>query len=143
MIEAEDLKVKAKTAGDVPNQDMLPFGDAWSAGRQLWWLVHETGARLDLELPVKAAGTYAVSAAFTRAGDYGIVKLELDGKPLSKDIDLYAPFPSVIHTGDVPLGTATLDAGSHTLSIILTGKNARSTNYLVGMDWLKLTPQSQ
>ena len=139
VIEAEDLKVKAKTAGDVPNQDMLPFGDAWSAGRQLWWVVHEPGARLDLELPVKTAGTYAISAAFTKAGDYGTVKLALDGKPLGKDIDLYAPFPSVLHTGDVPLGTATLDAGPHTLSIILTGKNSKSTNYLVGMDWIKLT----
>src|SRR5262245_16257514 len=28
-IEAEDLKVKGKTAGEVPNQDMAPFGDAW------------------------------------------------------------------------------------------------------------------
>ena len=138
MIEAEDLKVKAKTAGDVPNQDMLPFGDAWSAGSQLWWLVHEPRRRLDLELPVKTAGTYALSAAFTKAGDYGTVQLALDGKPLGKPIDLYAPFPAVIHTGDVLLGTATLDAGSHTLSITLTGKNPRSTNYLVGMDWIKL-----
>jgi hypothetical protein len=140
VIEAEDLKVKARTAGDVPDQDMLPFGDAWSGGRQLWWLVHERSAKLDLELPVKTAGTYAVSAAFTRAGDYGTVQLALDGKPLGKAIDLYEPSPAVIHTGDVPLGTATLDAGPHTLSITLTGKNARSTNYLVGMDWIKLTP---
>jgi hypothetical protein len=138
-LEAEDLKVKAKTAGEVPNQDMLSFGDAWSAGRQLWWLVHEPGARLDLELPVKVSSFYAISAAFTKAGDYGIVKLELDGKPLGKEIDLFVPFPAVVHTGEVPLGTAMLDAGAHTLSIILTGKNAQSTNYLVGMDWLKLT----
>ena len=89
------------------------------------------------------AGHYALSAAFTKAGDYGIVKLELDGKPLGKEIDLYAPFPSVIHTGEMPLGTAALDAGPHTLSIVLKGKNTKSTNYLVGMDWLKLTPQSQ
>lgn len=143
VIEAEDLKVKSKTAGDVPNQDMLSFGDAWSGGRQLWWLVHEPGARLDLELPVKEAGTYAISAAFTKAGDYGTMKLELDGKPLEKELDLYVPFPSVVHTGDVPLGTAALHEGAHTLSIILTGKNAKSTNYLVGMDWIKLTRQSQ
>ncbi len=121
---------------------MLPFGDAWSGGRQLWWLVHEPGAKLDLELPVKTAGTYAVSAAFTRAGDYGIVQLAVDGKPLGKPIDLYEPAPAVLHTGDVPLGSATLDAGLHSLSIVLTGKNARSTNYLVGMDWIKLTPSA-
>jgi hypothetical protein len=140
VIEGEDLKVKARTAGEVPNQDMVPFGDAWSGARQLWWVVTEPQARLDLELPVKAAGTYLLSAAFTKAGDYGTVQLALDDKPLGKPIDLYEPYPRVIHTGDLPLGTATLAAGPHTLSIILTGKNARSTNYLVGMDWIKLTP---
>ncbi len=56
--------------------------------------------------------------------------------------ELHEPAPAVIHTGDVPLGMATLDAGTHALSIILKGKNARSTNYLVGMDWIKLTPAS-
>ena len=136
VIEAENLKVMAKTAGEVPNQDMLPFGDAWSAGNQLWWVVHEPNARLDLELPVKKAGTYRLSAAFTKAGDYGTVQLALDGKPLGKAIDLFVPSPAVVHTGDVPLGTATLDAGPHTLSITLTGKNPRSTNYLVGIDWV-------
>jgi D-arabinan exo alpha-(1,3)/(1,5)-arabinofuranosidase (non-reducing end) len=124
----------------VPNQDMLPFGDAWSGGRQLWWLVHQPSAKLDLELPVKTAGTYSLSAAFTKAGDYGTVQLSLDGKELGQSIDLFEPFPSIIHTGDVPLGIATLDAGSHTLSITLKGKNPRSTDYLVGMDWIKLTP---
>jgi hypothetical protein len=139
-VEAEDLKVKGKTAGDVPNQDMTPFGDLWSGNRQLWWVVREPKATLELELPVKTAGTFALSAAFTKAGDYGTVQLALDGKPLGAPIDLYEPAPRVVYTGDVPLGTATLDAGSHTLTITVTGKNAKSTSYLVGMDWIKLTP---
>jgi hypothetical protein len=140
VVEGEDLKVKTKTAGDVPNQDMTPFGDAWSGASQLWWVVHEAKARLDLELPVKMAGTYAIWAAFTKAGDYGTVQLAIDNKPLGDPIDLYAPFPSVLHTGAVPLGTAMLDAGPQALSITVTGKNPQSTNYLVGMDWIKLTP---
>ena len=97
-------------------------------------------AKLDLELPVKTTGTYALSAAFTKAGDYGTVQLGLDGKELGPSIDLFEPLPSVIHTGDMPLGVARLEAGSHTLSITLTGKNPRSTDFLVGMDWIKLTP---
>jgi hypothetical protein len=140
VVEGEDLKIKAKTAGDVPNQDMTPFGDAWSGASQLWWVGGAPKARLELELPVKAAGTYAISAAFTKAGDYGTVQLAIDGKPFGDPIDLYAPHPSVLHTGAILLGTATLEAGPQTLSITLTGKNPRSTNYLVGMDWIKLTP---
>jgi hypothetical protein len=139
-IEAEDLRVKSKTAGDVPNQDMTPFGDAWSGGRQLWWLVHEPRARLDLELPVASKGTYEIFAAFTKAGDYGVVRLALDDHDLGMPIDLYEPFPRVTHTGSILMGTAALDGGTRTLSLILTGKNAKSSNYLVGMDWIKLTP---
>jgi hypothetical protein len=128
VLEAEDLKVKAKTAGDVPGQDMTPFGDAWSGARQLWWVGGGPGAKLDLELPVKAAGTYALSAAFTKAGDYGTIQLTLDGDALGKPVDLYEPAPRVIHTGDVLLGTATLAAGPHTLTVTITGKNEKSTN---------------
>jgi Protein of unknown function (DUF2961) len=140
VVEGEDLKVKTKTAGDVPNQDMTPFGDAWSGASQLWWVVHEPRARLDLELPVEKAGTYAISAAFTKAGDYGAVQLAINGRPLRDPIDLYAPFPKVLHTGAILLGNAMLEAGPQTLSITVTGKNAKSTNYLVGLDWIKLTP---
>ena len=139
-IEAEDLKIKACSAGEVPGQDMLPFGDAWSAGRQLWWLVHQPGAKLDLELPVKSAGTYTISAAFTKAGDYGIVQLAVDGKPLGKPIDLYEPAPGVVHTGDVTLGHGNFQRRPSLDECRPHGKNARSTNFLVGMDWIRLTP---
>ena len=71
------------------------------------------------------------------------MQIAVDGKALGKPIDLYEPAPAVIHTGDVPLGTATLDAGTHALSVVVTGKHARSTNYLVGIDWVKLTPVSK
>ena len=140
VIEGEDLKVKTKTAGDVPNQDMTPFGDAWSGASQLWWVGGAPRERLDLELPFQKAGTYAISAAFTKAGDYGTVQLSLDHKPLGDPIDLYAPFPSVLHTGPILLGNMMLDEGHPTLSITVTGKNPKSSNYLVGMDWIKLTP---
>ncbi len=39
-----------------------------------------------------------LSAAFTKAGDYGTVQLGLDGKDLGRPIDLYEPVPAVIHT---------------------------------------------
>ena len=118
-LEAEDLKVKAKTAGDVPGQDMTPFGDAWSGARQLWWVGGGPKAKLDLELPVKAAGTYALSAAFTKAGDYGTVQLALDGEPLGKPIDLYAPAPgsstpaTAARHGDPGRGAAHPDDHAH------------------------------
>jgi hypothetical protein len=141
-LEAEGLKVKARTGGEPTIQDMGPFGDAWSGNQQLFWVGVKPDARLDLELPVKTAGTYALSAGFTRAGDYGNVQLALDGQPLGKPLSLYEPAPRVVHTEALALGQATIAAGNHTLSLTITGKEPRSSNYLVGMDWIKLTPLS-
>ncbi|KAJ3056204.1 hypothetical protein HK102_011234, partial [Quaeritorhiza haematococci] len=107
-IEAESLRLRDKTAGEFAGQDMTPFGDAWSGSSQLFWIVREPGARLDLELPVEKAGPYALWAAFTKAADYGVVQLALDGAPLGKPLDLYAP--NVAHSGEVPLGVVDLDA---------------------------------
>jgi hypothetical protein len=139
-LEAEALKVKTRTGGEPTIQDMGPFGDAWSGNRQLFWVGGQPGARLDLELPVKEAGTYALAAGFTKAGDYGNVQLALDGKPLGQPILLYEPAPRVVHTGALALGEAELTAGSHTLSLTIVGKDQRSSNFLVGMDWIKLSP---
>lgn len=137
-IEAESLRVRGKTAGEVPNQDMAPFGDAWSGARQLFWIVREPGAKLDLELPVATGGKYAVSAGFTKAGDYGTVQFMLDGAPLGMPVDLYAP--NVVHSGSVFLGVADLAAGPNALGIQVVGKDEKSRSHLVGVDWIKLVP---
>ncbi|APW61977.1 glycoside hydrolase family 172 protein [Paludisphaera borealis] len=137
-IEAESLKVRGKTAGDVHNQDMTQFGDAWSGAQQLFWIVREPGARLDLEVRVEQDGTYALWGGFTKAPDYAMVQLALDGKDLGRPIDLYAP--GVVHSGAAALGVLSLEAGTHVLSLTIAGKNPKSTSYLVGLDWLKLAP---
>lgn len=137
-IEAEAMKVRGKTAGDVPSQDMTPFGDAWSGAQQLFWLVRDPGARLDLELPVDRDGTYSLWGGFTKAPDYATVQVSLDGKDLGRPIDLYDE--RVVHGGETALGVVTLDAGPHVLSFTVAGKNPKSSSYLVGLDWLKLKP---
>jgi hypothetical protein len=139
VVEGERLKVLSKTAGDVTKQAMGGFGEGWSGDTQLIWPAREPDAKLELELPVAKAGTYDLTAAFTKAGDYGAFGLSLDGKPL-RSIDLYEPAPRVVHSGPVPLGTVTLDAGNHVLGVRATGKNPGSASYLFGLDWIKLTP---
>ena len=122
---------------------MSQFGEEWSGASQLWWVCHEPGGVLELDLPaVEKAGEYDVMAAFTKAPDYGTVQLAIDGKPVGdKPIDLYDR--GVIHGGPVHVGRVKLDAGPHLLSLTITGKHAKSRSYLVGMDWLKLVPVSR
>jgi hypothetical protein len=137
VIEGESLKVLAQTDGEVPNQVMIGFGDQWSGGCQLWWVCRKQGATLDLELPEPAPGEYDVSAAFTRAGDYGIATFSLDGQPLGEPVDLYAPSPQVLHTGSIDLGHVHLGPAPHTLRVTMTGKNPASTSFLFGLDWIR------
>jgi hypothetical protein len=137
-IEAESLAILKKSAGEVPNQEMLPWGMEWSGARQLWWTGAPQDAVLELALPVESRGSYDISAAFTRAPDYGQIALALDGKPLGEPIDLFAP--KVEHSGPIRLGRATIEPGEHHLTLTITGRNALSHGTLVGVDWFKLTP---
>ncbi len=89
-IEGETMKVLAKTGGNAAPQKMDPFTkDRWSGADQLWWTGAGPGSKLTLELPVEQAGRYDVLAVFTKARDYGIVQLSLDGKPLGGPLDFY------------------------------------------------------
>jgi hypothetical protein len=140
VIEGESLKVLAQSDGEVPNQVMIGFGDRWSGGCQLWWVCGTKGATLDLDLPGLEPGEYDVSAAFTRAGDYGIATLALNGQALGDPVDLYAPAPQVLHTGAIELGRVRLGPAPHTLRVTMTGKNPASTSYLFGLDWIRFVP---
>ncbi|WP_165072868.1 glycoside hydrolase family 172 protein [Paludisphaera rhizosphaerae] len=139
-IEAESLHVRSKTAGEVTTQDMSHFGDVWSGYAQLWWTVRgqEAEPKLDLELPVEKPGRFALWAGFTKAPDYAQIQPAVDGQPLGKPIDLYAP--RVAHSGGVLLGVADLPAGPNVLSLSIVGQNEKSTGRLVGVDWFKLIP---
>jgi hypothetical protein len=139
-LEGEGLEVLRRTGGQVIGQDMYPFGEGWSGDNHLWWINARPGDELVLAVPVAEDGTYAVSAQFTKAHDYGIVSLGLDGEPLGGPIDLYNP--AVVRTGAVDLGERRLTAGRHELTVRIEGANeAALKRYMFALDWIKLTPK--
>ncbi len=138
-IEGEQMKILSKTGGDPQEQDMTGRGGKWSHGAHLWWIHAKPGDKLDLALPVEMAGSYELEAHLTRARDYGIVQLSLDGRELGPPIDLYSP--RVVPTGALKLGVQDLTVGQHTFTLEITGANDRAVkSYMVGLDYLKLTP---
>jgi hypothetical protein len=138
-IEGEKMKVRAKTGGDTQEQIMDGYGDAWSGGAQLWWTGAKPGDKLDLVLPVKQDGKYHVAAQLTKARDYGIVQLYLDGEKLDGPIDLY--HPDVVPTAVLDLGKRTLAQGSHQLTVEILGANPQAEPaYMAGIDYIKLEP---
>jgi hypothetical protein len=77
-------------------------------------------------------------AALTKAPDYGIVSLTIDGKPTAiGEIDLYDD--TVINTPELFLGEFDLKAGDHVLEVTLTGSHPQAKpSHMFGLDYLKL-----
>jgi hypothetical protein len=136
-LEGEELKILAKTGGDPAPQDMSGFGTDWSGESHLWWINTKPGNTLDLAVPVEKAGTYRLKMQLTKAIDYGIAQLSLDGKKLGQPIDLYNN--GVIATGVLDMGTHELSKGEHILRVEIVGANEKAIkSYMFGLDYIRL-----
>lgn len=136
-IEAEALVAEATvTGGTLRVQDMSNFAGTWSGDAQLWWVEARPGDRLTLPLEVPEAGTYDLVGFFTRAGDYGVIRVLVNGEPVGPLMDGYAE--GVEPTGPLRFGRVALEAGTNDLVVELVGKDIRSSGfsdgYLVGID---------
>jgi len=137
VIEGESLKVLERTGGNPHLQELANFGDGWSDQAHLWWVQAKPSDRLTLALPVKEAGPYRLTAQLTKARDYGIVQLWLDGRKLGGPLDLYNP--TVVPTGPLDLGVHELDKGEHKLTLEIIGANEKAVKrYMAGLDYVKL-----
>jgi hypothetical protein len=136
-IEGEQMKILSRSGGNPREQDMTPFGGQWSNDAQLWWTAAKPGDKLELALPVEKTGRHELLAQLTKAVDYGIVQLSLDGGTLGEPIDLY--HDGVIATGELELGARELSAGEHKLTVAITGANAKAVkSFMFGLDYVKL-----
>jgi len=144
VIEAESLiSTSHATAGTLQVQDMASWETdsiGWSGGTQLWWTLASPGARLTIPLHAGVPGRYQLTGWFTRAADYGNLRLTLDGRPLTPEFHGYAP--NVSPSGPISFGVVALRAGEHVLAIEIIGKDPRahgySDGYLVGIDAFRL-----
>ncbi len=136
-IEAESLKIVSKTRGRVVPQNMTRFGNHWSGASQLvWWGGLKKNDQLVLEFPVKKAGSYELQLHLSRAHDYGTFSFQLDDGPVSEAIDIYDP--RLQKPTPFKLKPSKLTKGPHRLKITYHRKHPRSTNSLIGIDYLML-----
>ncbi len=136
-VEAEELIDKAIiTGGRLEVQDMDPFNGTWSGSGQLWWIGASPGDTLTLPIDVQESGEYELIAFFTRAADYGIVSISMNGRQMGDLMDGYND--TVAASGPISFGKVRLATGSNHVSIALLGKDARAAGYsggfLVGID---------
>ncbi len=141
-IEAEKLPVVASDGGRADTQRMGGYGaNEWSGEAQLFFTPKQKGAFVTVELTVPKDGRYELDVYYTKAVDYGIVQLSLDGKPLGKPFDGFNN--GVIPSGKVPYGAVELAAGKHQLKFEVIGKNDGATGFYAGVDCLALTPATR
>ncbi len=134
------FEVDGTIVGRVQTQGLHHYkSHKWKDNDHLWWTNAQPGAKLNIKIPVKKAGRYDIRAVLTKAKDYGIVQLSLDGQKLGDAIDLYNP--EVIPTEPIPLGTHELTAGDHTLTVEIVGANEKAIkSYMFGLDQFILEP---
>ena len=114
----------------------FPLGN-WSGNSQLWWTGTKVGDELVVELDIAKAGKHELFATFTKAIDYGIIQLFLNGNKIGHPIDGFNT--AVTNTGPLSFGTHDFVGGKNRLAIKVTDKNPKATGTMVGIDyiWLK------
>ena len=132
----------ARTNGELITQTNMPlYGPQWSQGQQLLWRYARKGDVLTLMLKVAKEGHFDLSAAFTKAPDFGAFKLTAGGQLLKSRLDLY--HHGVVHSGAVQLGRVKLKAGENPFEMTILERNPKSYNDFFGLDWIRLVPVSQ
>jgi hypothetical protein len=134
-IEGEFLEVVSCGSG-MANTQSGNFG--WSRDSQLWWRNAETGSELITKFILNKTGKFKISAQLTKAVDYGIIQIYINGIAVGSKFDGYVE--SGVKPAQVDLGTQVLGEGENILSIKILGanKNAKPGN-MAGIDWLQFT----
>jgi len=134
-IEGEFLEVMTCNSGTA-NPQSGNFG--WSRGSQLWWRNAEIGSELITKFILNKTGKFKVTANLTKAVDYGIIQLFINGIAVGPKFDGY--IENGVKPFQVELGTQVLSEGDNILSIKILGanKNAQPGN-MAGIDWLQFT----
>lgn len=140
-IEGETIAITNTNGGRAAPQGMGSFkAGQWSNDSHLWWTQAKPGASLKLQVPAPESGPYEIYLGMTRAVDYGIFRITLNGNELAKEFDLFDP--QVTSTGPVGFGTHLLKKGENELTIEVIGANADAKkSYMFGLDYVYLQQQ--
>jgi hypothetical protein len=147
LIEGESMAVLRASTGRHWVQNMGGFPDGtWSGDAHLIWTEGNLGDEIEIEFSVNKSGRHELATAFTKAADYGVFTLSIDGNPLAREFDLFDE--KVTSTGEIPLGTFDLTAGKHVLTAKASGRNPKAKSgatggHLFGLDYLRIKEAKQ
>jgi hypothetical protein len=133
-LEGEDMKAVQKS-GEPEVQS--GYEEIWSGAKQYWWKGAKPGDVLVLAFPVKEDGRYKIIGHFTRAQDYGIMQLSINGQKAGEPIDFFKS--GAVGAIRKELGAFDLKAGENQFKVEITGTNPKAIpRYMFGLDYLLL-----
>jgi hypothetical protein len=143
-VEGEDLAEGAVTSGDGLHA-IYYAGPDWSRRRWLWYVGNAPGDFFEVFVPVPKAGRYDVIAQMVRASDFGQVQVSVAGRKLGAPVNGYngeggVGLTHVMATGPIHLGQVELPQGKVPFRFDLVGKDPKAISYMVGLDYILLTP---
>lgn len=132
-MEGEFLEVVSCSSGTASAQS---GNYGWSRDSQLWWRNGEVGSELITKFILNQTGKFKVSAQLTKAVDYGLIQISINGIPVGSKFDGF--IEAGVKPVQIELGTQVLSEGENILSIKIMGanKNAKPGN-MAGIDWLQ------
>lgn len=137
-IECETCKV-VETSEEigVEVQDTRAFPGQWSRNAHLLGKGRKPGDFIVLQIPAPA-GLHRLTLYATKAADYGIIRLWVNGQRVENDFDGYAP--NVTPSGPINLGVFTTQDGQYILRVEIIGANPKSVGvkHLFGLDCITL-----
>ncbi|WP_234404936.1 fibronectin type III domain-containing protein [Paenibacillus bouchesdurhonensis] len=108
-----------------------------SAGLHAFYESNATGDWIEMPFTAEK-GTYQLDMRIKQFNNRGISQVYVNGSAIGQPIDFYNQ--SARHI-DTQVGQIALDQRpTHTIRFQLTGKNSASTNYILGLDAMYLTP---
>jgi hypothetical protein len=143
LIEAEQLRLVGKSREfDFWLQPTSSFtGGRWSEDGQMLAVGTQQGDWLDLELPEREPGKQRLEIFLTKAADYGVVSVSLNGAVLGGEVDLFSD-RGVMPTGAVDLGAVELRGKGDVLRVSVVRANEKTAppHFQFGIDGIRLGP---
>jgi hypothetical protein len=113
-------------------------GMGWKAGAQLNYPATAPNQAVNLAFTTASEADYGLGLHLTQKSNYGQLKFTLDDTTVlantqAAPFDGYSGFENWVY---FPLGGTHLTAGQHHITITVVGKNANSTGFQAGTDFL-------
>jgi hypothetical protein len=118
--------------------DTLDLGTMWLGGAWRNTAANANDGDTYYFYPLLDSGTYKIQIIYTKSDNQGILDTYVDGVEVNSGLDMYRA--SALHDNVANItGVNITSAGRHELKIVVDGKNASSSDYVVKIAHISIT----